>query len=50
MIYLNLTEQDVMLLIAAYAKADRGSMLPAGITTVACEERKISGFTQAAFV
>ena len=30
-IYFNLTEQEVVLLIAAYAKADRTNMLPADI-------------------
>ena len=30
-IYFNLTEQEVVLLIAAYAKADRANMLPADI-------------------
>ena len=30
-IYFNLTEQEVVLLIAAYAKADRDNMLPADI-------------------
>ena len=33
-IYFNLTEQEVVLLIAAYAKADRGNMLPADIKKV----------------
>jgi mRNA-degrading endonuclease RelE of RelBE toxin-antitoxin system len=30
-IYFNLTEQEVVLLIAAYAKADRANMLPSDI-------------------
>lgn len=30
-IYFNLTEQEVVLLIAVYAKADRANMLPADI-------------------
>jgi hypothetical protein len=30
-IYFNLTEREVVLLIAAYAKADRANMLPADI-------------------
>lgn len=30
-IYFNLTEQQVVLLVAAYAKADRANMLPAEI-------------------
>lgn len=30
-IYFNLTEQEVVLLVAAYAKADRANMLPAEI-------------------
>ena len=33
-IYFNLTEQEVVLLIAAYAKADRDNMLPADIKKV----------------
>lgn len=33
-IYFNLTEQEVVLLIAAYAKADRDNMLPANIKKV----------------
>jgi hypothetical protein len=33
-IYFNLTEQEVVLLIAAYAKADRENMLPADIRKV----------------
>ena len=34
-IYFNLTVQEVVLLIAAYAKADRDNMLPADIKKVA---------------
>jgi hypothetical protein len=30
-IYFNLTEQEVVLLVAAYAKADRNNMLPSDI-------------------
>ncbi len=33
-IYFNLTEQEVVLLVAAYAKAERSSMLPADIKKV----------------
>lgn len=33
-IYFNLTEQEVVLLVAAYAKADRTNMLPAEIKKV----------------
>lgn len=33
-IYFNLTEQEVVLLVAAYAKADRANMLPAEIKKV----------------
>ncbi len=33
-IYFNLTEQEVVLLMAAYAKADRANMLPAEIKKV----------------
>ena len=33
-IYFNLTEQEVVLLIVAYAKADRDNMLPADIKKV----------------
>lgn len=33
-IYFNLTEQEVVLLIAAYAKTDRDNMLPADIKKV----------------
>lgn len=33
-IYFNLNEQEVVLLIAAYAKADRDNMLPADIKKV----------------
>jgi hypothetical protein len=33
-IYFNLTEQEVVLLVAAYAKADRNNMLPADIKKV----------------
>jgi hypothetical protein len=33
-IYFNLTEQEVVLLIAAYAKADRENMLPTDIRKV----------------
>ena len=33
-IYFNLTEQEVVLLVAVYAKADRANMLPAEIKKV----------------
>ncbi|MCX8517354.1 MAG: DNA-binding protein [Rhodoferax sp.] len=33
-IYFNLTEQEVVLLVAAYAKADRATMLPSEIKKV----------------
>ena len=33
-IYFNLTEQEVVLLVAAYAKSDRANMLPAEIKKV----------------
>ena len=33
-IYFNLTEQEVVLLVAVYAKADRANMLPADIKKV----------------
>ncbi len=33
-IYFNLTEREVVLLVAAYAKADRANMLPAEIKKV----------------
>ena len=33
-IYFNLTEQEVVLLVAAYAKAERANMLPAEIKKV----------------
>ena len=33
-IYFNLTEQEVVLLVTAYAKAERSSMLPADIKKV----------------
>jgi len=33
-IYFNLTEQEVVLLVAAYAKADRSNMLPSEIKKV----------------
>lgn len=33
-IYFNLTEQEVVLLVAVYAKADRANMLPAKIKKV----------------
>jgi len=33
-IYFNLTEQEVVLLVAAYAKADRANMLPTDIKKV----------------
>ena len=33
-IYFNLTEQEVVLLVAAYAKAECGNMLPAEIKKV----------------
>jgi hypothetical protein len=33
-IYFNLTEQAVVLLVAAYAKAERANMLPAEIRKV----------------
>jgi hypothetical protein len=33
-IYFNLTEQEVVLLVAAYANADRDNMLPADIKKV----------------
>ena len=34
MIYFNLTEQEVVLLVAAYAKAERATMLPTEIKRV----------------
>ena len=33
-IYFNLTEPDVVLLVAVYAKTDRGNMMPGEITKV----------------
>jgi hypothetical protein len=33
-IYFNLTEQEIVLLVAIYAKADRDNMLPADIKKV----------------